>query len=127
MENVSLIAAANRISSLRDTQIMLDRDLAELYQVTTKALNQAVKRNIERFPGNFMFRLTIVEKEELVTNCDLQLSVFIVYLIIECLKSEGIKTIAFGEGMIRFVTHLDIDQQKIDYTLEKLKKLKITQ
>jgi threonine aldolase len=48
-------------------------------------------------------------------------------LIIECLKSEGIKTIAFGEGMIRFVTHLDIDQQKIDYTLEKLKKLKITQ
>jgi threonine aldolase len=45
-------------------------------------------------------------------------------IIIEKLKSEGIKTIAFGEGMMRFVTHLDIDQQKIDYTLDRLRKLK---
>lgn len=43
---------------------MLDRDLAELYQVTTSALNQAVKRNIERFPSDFMFQLTDQETED---------------------------------------------------------------
>lgn len=46
------------------------RDLAELYGVETKALNQAVKRNRERFPDDFMFRLLLNEKEALVTNCD---------------------------------------------------------
>jgi hypothetical protein len=49
---------------------MLDKDLAELYDVSTKVLNQAVKRNIERFPSDFMFQLTENEKIELVTNCD---------------------------------------------------------
>lgn len=46
------------------------KGLANLYQVETKVLNQAVKRNIERFPDLFRFRLTDVETEELVTNCD---------------------------------------------------------
>ena len=46
--------------------------------------------------------------------------------IIELLKTEGIKTIPFGEGMIRFVTHLNVDQQKIDYTIEKIGKLIIS-
>ena len=55
---------------IRSEKIMLDRDLAELYQVTTKALNQAVKRNLERFPSEFMFQLNKQEKYELVTNCD---------------------------------------------------------
>ena len=55
---------------IRSEKIMLDRDLAELYQVTTKALNQAVKRNLERFPSEFMFQLNKQEKDELVTNCD---------------------------------------------------------
>jgi hypothetical protein len=49
---------------------MLDRDLAELYQVSTKVLNQAVRRNIKRFPADFMFQLADKEKNELVTNCD---------------------------------------------------------
>ena len=49
---------------------MIDRDLAELYGVETKALNQAVKRNIARFPEDFMFQLTKEEKTEEVTNCD---------------------------------------------------------
>ena len=49
---------------------MIDRDLAELYEVETKKLNQAVKRNIERFPEDFMFQLTDEEQNELVTNCD---------------------------------------------------------
>ena len=60
----------NRILTIRGHQVMVDRDLAELYQVDTKVLNQAVKRNIERFPKSFRFRLSSNEKEELVTNCD---------------------------------------------------------
>jgi hypothetical protein len=60
----------SRIFVFRDTQVMLDRDLAEMYQVETKVLNQAVKRNIDRFPKQFRFQLTDNEKMELVTNCD---------------------------------------------------------
>lgn len=51
-------------------KVMLDTDLAELYSVPTKVLNQAVKRNRERFPDDFMFQLTKEEKEDVVTNCD---------------------------------------------------------
>ena len=53
----------NKIYELRAQKIMLDFDLAELYQVQTKALNQAVKRNIKRFPIDFMFRLSVDEWE----------------------------------------------------------------
>lgn len=47
----------SKIFTLRGVQVMLDRDLAILYQVETKHLNRAVKRNIERFPNDFMFQL----------------------------------------------------------------------
>ena len=50
-------AIKHRIYEVRGLRVMLDRDLAELYGVETKVLNQAVKRNIERFPEDFMFRL----------------------------------------------------------------------
>ncbi len=55
----------NRIFILRGEQVMFDRDLAEMYQVETKVLNQAVKRNIERFPNSFRFQLTKNEYENL--------------------------------------------------------------
>ncbi|CAN5886532.1 ORF6N domain-containing protein [soil metagenome] len=51
----------NRIYEIRAERVMLDFDLAQLYEVETKALNQAVKRNIKRFPPDFMFRLTLAE------------------------------------------------------------------
>ena len=60
----------SRIMSIRGKQIMIDRDLAELYGVETKRLNEAVKRNIERFPERFRFQLTKEEMAELVANCD---------------------------------------------------------
>lgn len=59
-----------RIFMFRDEYVMVDKDLAEIYEVKTKALNQAVKRNAERFPDNFNFQLTQQEKDQLVTNCD---------------------------------------------------------
>lgn len=58
------------ILMLRGERVIVDADLAALYGVTTKALNQAVKRNAKRFPRDFMFRLTRAEKQEVVTNCD---------------------------------------------------------
>ena len=59
-----------RILLIRGIHVMIDRDLAELYQIETKTLNQQVKRNQERFPDAFMFRLNEHEFSELVTNCD---------------------------------------------------------
>jgi hypothetical protein len=55
---------------MRGERVMLDADLANLYGTTTKALNQAVKRNLDRFPGDFRFQLTAAEKLEVVTTCD---------------------------------------------------------
>lgn len=57
VENVSIEAIKDRIYLIRGQRVMLDRDLSELYYVTTGRLNEAVKRNIERFPEDFMFRL----------------------------------------------------------------------
>lgn len=55
----------NRIYEIRGERVMLDRDLAFLYEVETRVLNQAVKRNIKRFPEDFMFRLTKAEFESI--------------------------------------------------------------
>ena len=57
VENVPIEAIKDRIYLIRGQRVMLDRDLSELYDVTTGRLNEAVKRNIERFPEDFMFRL----------------------------------------------------------------------
>jgi hypothetical protein len=59
---------ASKIYHLRDKKVMIDRDLAELYEVETRALNQAVSRNIERFPEIFMFQLTQIEFEILMSQ-----------------------------------------------------------
>ena len=65
-----------KIYEIRGQKVMLDYDLAELYEVETKALNQSVKRNIERFPEDFMFRLSIAEwnvmRSQFVTASDPQ-------------------------------------------------------
>jgi len=59
-----------KILLIRNQKVMIDRDLAELYGVATKRLNEQVKRNKERFPFDFMFQLTLEEKSEVVANCD---------------------------------------------------------
>lgn len=60
----------NKIYEVRGQKVMFDFDLAELYEVQTRALKQAVRRNKERFPEDFMFELTKTEWKELITNCD---------------------------------------------------------
>ncbi|MEN9867118.1 MAG: hypothetical protein RL748_2708 [Pseudomonadota bacterium] len=59
-----------RIVLVRGQKVMIDADLAQLYGVPTKRLNEQVKRNIERFPRDFMFTLNAEEKAEVVANCD---------------------------------------------------------
>lgn len=67
---VALPRIESRIIVVRGYKVLIDADLATLYDVPTKALNQAIKRNAERFPGDFMFQLTAAEKADVVTNCD---------------------------------------------------------
>jgi len=91
----------NKIFVFRTTQVMIDRDLAEMYQAETKVLNQAVKRNIERFPQHFRFQLTDHEKMELVTNCDR----------FESLKHSSVNPYAFteqGVAMLSAVLRSDV-------------------
>jgi hypothetical protein len=59
-----------RILLIRGEKVIVDADLAEFYAVPTKVLNQAVRRNMDRFPADFMFQLNKNEKLEVVTNCD---------------------------------------------------------
>lgn len=69
----SLVASTkieNLIFNVRGIQVMLDRDLAQLYGVSTGRLNEQVKRNIERFPLSFRFQLSEIERDEVIANCD---------------------------------------------------------
>ena len=60
----------DKILLIRGQKVMIDADLAKLYGVTTKRLNEQVKRNKDRFPEDFMFQITKQEKYEVVANCD---------------------------------------------------------
>jgi hypothetical protein len=60
----------NKILFIRGKKVMIDKDLAGLYHVSTKRLNEQVKRNKKRFPEDFMFQLTQDEKDEVVAICD---------------------------------------------------------
>jgi len=64
------MVVAKRILVIRGQKVMIDSDLAEIYSVTTKRFNEQVRRNINRFPADFMFQLTVEEKAEVVANCD---------------------------------------------------------
>ena len=61
---------ARQILVIRGQKVMIDADLAALYDVPTKRLNQQVKRNAERFPRDFVFQLSRAERDEVVANCD---------------------------------------------------------
>lgn len=70
MDELSIIE--NKIYEIRGQKVMLDFDLAEMYEVETKNLNKAVKRNIERFPDDFMFQLSKEEAKSLISNIRFQ-------------------------------------------------------
>lgn len=68
--NNSIKEIEEKIFTFRGIQVMIDKDLADVYGVKTKALNQAVKRNVERFPERYRFQLSDNELDKLVTKCD---------------------------------------------------------
>jgi len=67
---ISVGVIATKILEIKSRKVMLDADLAALYGVSTRVLNPAVKRHRERFPEDFMFRLTAAGKAEVITTCD---------------------------------------------------------
>ena len=67
---IPLDTIENRILLIRGQKVMIDKDLAGLYEVSTGRLNEQVKRNIKRFPKDFMFQLKLWEFKQLVANCD---------------------------------------------------------
>ncbi|MDO9182315.1 MAG: ORF6N domain-containing protein [Bacteriovorax sp.] len=119
-EERKLIEITNRIFIFKDQKVMLDRDLAELYGVELKALNQAVKRNQERFPCDFMFQLDFNDLDtpwsQIVTMHDLSARNYMKrnkpfafteagsFALSFVLNSE--KAIDMGQFIIRAFTHL---------------------
>lgn len=127
------IALDDKIFIIRGIQVMIDKDLAELYQVETWALNQAVKRNIEKFPSDLMFELTESEKNELITKCDnlqklkfnpSKVKVFIehgVYMLSTVLKSK----VATDVNLTIMRTFVRLKNQSVPYfdIIKRLEKL----
>lgn len=69
-QEIAIAHIQERIFTIRGQQVMLDRDLAEMYHLEVKRLNEQVKRNSERFPESFRFQLNDRERDELAANCD---------------------------------------------------------
>ena len=65
-----IVKTESKIIVIRDTQVILDRDVAELYGVTTKVVNQAIRNNPDKFPSGYVIELTNSEKEHVVKNFD---------------------------------------------------------
>ncbi|MEW6614637.1 MAG: ORF6N domain-containing protein [Thermodesulfobacteriota bacterium] len=93
---------------IRGQRVILDIDLATLYSVATKVLNQAVSRNARRFPADFMFRLTKKEKDELVTNCDR----------LRRLKHSSVLPRAFTEQGVAMLSSVLKSERAIDVNVE---------
>jgi len=96
------------IFQFRGFKVMIDADLAVLYGVPTKALKQQVKRNIERFPEDFMFELSKEEKDELVTNCD-RLAI---------LKHSSVNPLAFTEQGVAMLSSVLRSEKAIKINIE---------
>lgn len=92
MKNIELIT--NKIHFIRNQKVMLDYDLAILYEIETRILKQAVRRNMERFPADFMFELTTIEIDSLVSQ----------FVIPSRSKFGGSKPFAFTEQGIAMLS-----------------------
>ncbi len=96
------------IFQIRGFKVMIDADLADLYGVLTKVLKQQVKRNIERFPEDFMFELSKEEKDELVTNCDR----------LKMLKHSSVNPLVFTEQGVAMLSSVLRSEKAIRVNIE---------
>ncbi|MEI6595320.1 MAG: ORF6N domain-containing protein [Bacteroidota bacterium] len=92
----------------RGRKVMIDTDLAMLYDVPTKALKQQVKRNLKRFPEDFMFELNSNEKNELVANCDR----------LSNLKHSSVSPMAFTEQGVAMLSSILRSEKAIQINIE---------
>ena len=126
---------ASKILHIRGEKVMIDSDIAALYGVTTKRLNQQVNRNIDRFPVNFMFELSAEEKNEVVANCNhlknLKFSAFLpkvftehgVLMLANVLRSE--EATAMSVQIIEIFVEMRqvfVEKLKIKLDIEEIKK-----
>ena len=125
----------NKIIVLRDKKVMIDRDLAELYGITTKRLNEQVKRNLKRFPADFMFQITKEEKDGVILQFEhlqgLKFSAVLPYVFTEhgavmlasVLNSD--KAIEANIQIVRVFTHIRqmlSDNTELRLEIEYIKK-----
>jgi hypothetical protein len=96
------------IFMFRGKKVMIDSDLALLYNVPTKALKQQVKRNKTRFPEDFMFELNSLERDELVTNCDR----------FENMKHSSVNPIVFTEQGVAMLSTVLRSEKAIQINIE---------
>jgi hypothetical protein len=96
------------IFQFRGFKVMIDADLAVLYGVSTKALKQQVRRNMERFPDDFMFELSKIEKDELVTICDR----------LAMLKHSSVNPLAFTEQGVSMLSSVLRSEKAIQINIE---------
>ena len=96
------------IFQFRGFKVMIDADLAVLYDVPTKRLKEQVKRNSERFPDDFMFELTKNEKDELVANCDR----------LATLKHSSVNPLAFTEQGVSMLSSVLRSEKAIKINIE---------
>ena len=98
----------NMIFMIRGQRVMLDRDLATLYEVPTYRLNEAVKRHINRFPDDFMFQLTREELMEVIANCD----------ILKNLKFSRTNPYAFTEHGVAMLASVLNSEKAVEINIE---------
>ncbi len=96
------------IFQIRGFKVMVDADLAVLYDVPTKRLKEQVKRNIGRFPDDFMFELTKIEKDELVANCDR----------LKALKHSSVNPLVFTEQGVSMLSSVLRSEKAIRINIE---------
>ncbi len=106
-KNMPLEVVERQIIVVREERVILDADLAALYGVPTKVLNQAVRRNQNRFPEDFMFQLTEDEKAEVVTNCD----------HLQKIKYSAVLPLAFTEHGAIMAANLLNSQRAVDVSV----------
>jgi hypothetical protein len=108
MENLIKPEYETLIFQFRGFKVMIDSDLAMLYDVPTKRLKEQVKRNIERFPQDFMFELTKNQKDELVANCDR----------LATLKHSSINPLVFTEQGVAMLSSVLHSEKAIKINIE---------
>ena len=131
MEKIKDEFIANQIITLRGKKVMIDSDLAKLYGVSTKRLNEQVKRNLKRFPEDFMFRISKEEKNQIILQFNLKFSSVLPMVFTEhgavmlasIINSE--RAIETNIQIVRVFTNIRqmlFDNSELRYEIEKIKK-----